>query len=389
VSLRLLMVAHNWMGEGTAVRALRLGQGLARRGHQVDLLATSQRPFGSQRYEDDGVRVFLAPHFRDTHRGGWGWLDLPWRAGFCLGHGYDLVHAFDHKPNVVLPAYIYRALKATPLVSDWADWWGKGGVNANARTLKAEIEEKAEERVRLLAGWVTAISPALAQRAQGLGLPADRVMLLPGGADTRGIQVQGQAAARKSLGLDPSLVYALYLGLGSTDLPLLLQGLALARAQEPRLRLLLLGPMPEQKMALAREAGVEQACIAPGRVPDADLSRWLAAADLGAIPLADNRMNQARWPNKVGEYLAAGLPVLSNPVGHVAEVLKDSGAGLLVPPSSEGFCDGLLALSKAGAGKAYRAKARQLAEGELSWDALAERCEGFYKRCMGPQAPQA
>lgn len=369
------------------MRALRLGQALARRGHRVDLLATSHQPFQSQHYAEGGVNVFLASHFRDTHRGGWGWLDLPWRAGFCLGHGYDLVHAFDHKPNVVLPAYLYKVVRHTPLVSDWADWWGKGGVNASAHTLKAEIEEKAEERVRLLAGWVTAISPLLAQRACGLGLPAEHVLLVPGGADTRGIQALPQAAARKGLGLDPGLRYALYLGLGATDLPLLLQGLALALKEEPDLRLLLLGPMPGQKMALAHEAGVEQACIAPGRVPDADLPRWLAAADLGAIPLADNRMNQARWPNKVGEYLAAGLPVLSNPVGYVAQVLRESGAGLLVPPSAEGFCQGLLQLTAPGAGEAYRSQARRLAEQELSWDALAERCEGFYQRCIAAEAP--
>jgi len=149
--MKILMVTHNWAGEGTYVRALKLGQALARRGHAVTLLGTSPRPFCSERRNEGGVRVVLAPHFRDTHRGGWGWLDLPWRAAWCLNKHYDLVHAFDHKPNVILPAWIFKGAKSTPLVSDWADWWGgPEGVNGKAHTLKAEIEERSEERVRHL-----------------------------------------------------------------------------------------------------------------------------------------------------------------------------------------------------------------------------------------------
>ena len=36
---------------------------------------------------------------------------------------YDLVHAFDTRPNVILPALFYKYLYRVPLVIDWADWW--------------------------------------------------------------------------------------------------------------------------------------------------------------------------------------------------------------------------------------------------------------------------
>ena len=354
--MKLLFITHNWFGEGTSVRALQFARALVKRGHAVTLLATNPRPFSSARFQDHGVKVVLAPHFRDRHRGGWGWLDLPWRSLWALGQNFELVYAFDHKPNVVLPAWVQKVLKGTPLVSDWADWWsGPKGVNAAATGLKAWVEARSETRVRHLAGWVTAISPRLGKRALDLGLPAERVMVLHSG----GRKPEGglnPRLARKRFAFKPSEVVGLYLGVGNADLPMVYKALASARRKNKKLKLLVVGPDEERKRAMA-------------------------AADFGMVPLASNLMNEARWPNKVGEYAVAGLPILSNPVGPLKRILKKEKAGILAGPSPEAMATAMLKLAgSASFRRSLSRAARAWARRDLDWDKLALRLETFFEQ---------
>jgi glycosyltransferase involved in cell wall biosynthesis len=382
--MRILMLAHNWAGEGTYVRAFQLARAMARLGHDTHVLATNPKPFSFTHSQQDGVQIHLAPHFRDTHRGGWGWLDLPSRLLWVLNQRFDMVHAFDHKPNVVLPAWWLAQVRHTPLVSDWADWWsGPEGINGQADTLKADMEALSEVRIRRLAGWVTAISPMLAQRALDLGIPKERILLLPGGGDPQAIKVQDKAAARQRLGLDPQSPLLLFMGLGNTDLPYLISGFKLFLQKNPKARLILLGPQEQIKRQMAQEQGIEAACMIPGRVPDAQLNDWLSAADGGAIPLPDKLQNQARWPNKVGEYWAAGLPVLCNPVGPLAQLIKEKGGGLLVENTPAAWAEGMQQICGTQEAQEWGKQGRMHVESFLSWDNLALQLLDFYKQRQG------
>ncbi len=46
-------------------------------------------------------------------------------------------------------------------------------------------------------------------------------------------------------------------------------------------------------------------------------SEVLSCADLFLLLQKDNNINKARWPNKVGDYLAAGRPILVNKMGEL------------------------------------------------------------------------
>src|SRR5690606_1468049 len=51
-------------------------------------------------------------------------------------------------------------------------------------------------------------------------------------------------------------------------------------------------------------------------------------------------------PNKFFDYISAGLPVLNNYPGWLADLLNDSGAGVAVPPDDVGaFADALIDLA--------------------------------------------
>lgn len=61
------------------------------------------------------------------------------------------------------------------------------------------------------------------------------------------------------------------------------------------------------------------------------LAEYRAAAVL-AVPLFDDLRSRARFPTKLGEYLASGRPVVTNCVGEIPRFLEDGGSAHATPP---------------------------------------------------------
>jgi len=66
----------------------------------------------------------------------------------------------------------------------------------------------------------------------------------------------------------------------------------------------------EELKALTRELGLEDACLFTGRVPDEDVERILATADVCVSPDPKNPLNDVSTMNKVLEYMACAKPVV-------------------------------------------------------------------------------
>jgi glycosyltransferase involved in cell wall biosynthesis len=81
------------------------------------------------------------------------------------------------------------------------------------------------------------------------------------------------------------------------------------------------------------------------RLPGVPVERWpwraataladLATFDIGLVPLADTPFEQAKFPFKLLQYLALGVPTLSARVGIAQQVLEDGLNGLLAGTSAE------------------------------------------------------
>ena len=65
-------------------------------------------------------------------------------------------------------------------------------------------------------------------------------------------------------------------------------------------------------------------------------------------------------PNKLFEYMAAGLPVITNTPGEVSAIVEESGAGVATAPT--GLADGMRAMLEMGA-----ADRRTFGEGGRAW----------------------
>ena len=65
----------------------------------------------------------------------------------------------------------------------------------------------------------------------------------------------------------------------------------------------------EELQALVRSLGLEGACLFTGRVPDAEVERVLATADVCVSPDPKNPLNDVSTMNKVLEYMACAKPI--------------------------------------------------------------------------------
>ena len=381
-SVRLLFLNHNVIGRGTYVRAFNLARELVEQGHEVTLVTTSEasrlHPLHS---EHQGVEVIAAPDlWWGPARTGWDPFNTIRRMQLLRGERFDLVHAFDSRPAVVLPALAKCGRADTPLVMDWADWWGRGGRIAErsgwiVRTFFGPVETWFEEAFRLRATGATVICSALADRLVALGYPRDRILHVPNGCAPPEA-LPDRASARAALGIASDEVVLLHVGvIMRADLALLLDAFGLARARVPSMRLVFVGATGRSPAELNADSVRHT-----GFITEDALHCWLAAADAGVLPMHDTIGHRGRWPSKLSDYMRAGLPTIVTTVGDVARLVQDHASGWTTAPDAESMAAALVHAATSPDAAARGLNARGLASGELSWRRMAQKLDSFYQR---------
>lgn len=384
--MRILYLNHNIAGRGTYFRCLHFARQVVRAGHAVDLVTASPAP-RLWWFEDqvDGVYVLHTPRIwaPGRHDGGYAPMDILARLLFVLRR-YDLIHAFDHRPNVSFPAAFARRIWRTPVVVDWADWWTRGGITTSRRRWGwiDAIEARLEEGQKRRADAVTVTSTALYERALAIGVPRERLVLLPSGADVDSIPVLDRAECRAELGLPTDTPLALLAGYSLWDLDHLLEAVQHAATIVPHMKLMVVGLEKEggtEQMISAR--GLEEHVLLVGSVPFVRLPVYLGAADVQVLPLRDTLANRARGPIKLGDYLASGRPVVTQRVGDGATLIEQHGAGVVAECDARSLGEALAGLLRDPERCVQMgANARRFAEQEGSWQQCVQPLLALYHR---------
>ena len=121
-----------------------------------------------------------------------------------------------------------------------------------------------------------------------------------------------------------------------------------------------------------------------GFVSDEMKYLYLSAADILALPMEDNPVEEARFPIRLGDYLCAGRPIVSNAVGEVKYYLEEYNAGLTSPPDSpRKFADNILkVLRNKKLADELSKNARKLAEGELSRESVIKKVDSLIQSLL-------
>lgn len=388
--VRILYLNHNLIGRGSYLRCLPFARQMVRRGHEVTLLTCADRPsWHWKEVNEAGVTVLMTPRLGGVghHDGGYAPVDILARLPWGM-RSWDLIHAFEHRPDVSFPALL-GYLRGIPLISDWSDWWTRGGITTPRRRWSWIDRCEAvllEEGMKRLSHSVIVVSQALWDRAREVGIPEERLVLIPSGCDHERIPVLDRSECRQRLGLPQDCPVVCFSGFAFWDFSFLLEAFSQVLRSFPRALLIVVGV--DKDGTLDELTG---RCLGPlrtqvrmlGRVDPNEISIPLGAADIHLLPLPDNPANRARWPIKFGDYLCSGRPLVVSRVGDTVNWLERAGAGLASGPTPESMAEAVCQLlSNPGEAHKMGRNARNLAQGELSWSHQADQMEALYRRCL-------
>jgi glycosyltransferase involved in cell wall biosynthesis len=144
--------------------------------------------------------------------------------------------------------------------------------------------------------------------------------------------------ARKDLGLEDRLVIVHLGALGGLyRTKEIADFLAAARKLHPGVFAMFLTQTdPQLIIPLLKERGFAENDLFVNKVPPAEIRRYLSASDIALSFVTASYATLSRSPTKIPEYLACGLPVISNKgVGDVDDLINEDKVGVLLDNFSE------------------------------------------------------
>ncbi|GAA2911179.1 glycosyltransferase WbuB [Actinoplanes cyaneus] len=381
------------------IRSYEQARRLVARGHTVDVITTDitpgDRELGWRVTHEDGVTVH--------------WFKIPYNnhmsyarrirafAEFMLLATIraarlkaDLVFATSTPLTVAVPGVLAARLRRVPFVFEVRDLWPEVPIemgvlrNPLARRLAGGLADFAYRN----AAEVVALSPGMAAGVTKRR-PGTAVTVVPNAADldlfhVDPAQVKRFRGEHRWLGDRPLLVYTGALG-PVNGVEYLVRAMDRIRDTDPGVQLLIVGHGREWESTgrLAADLGLLDRTVRMWeKVPKSELPVILGAATMSTSTVRPIRGLWDNSANKFFDALAAERPIAINYGGWQADLLTESGAGLVLDPHDADAAGDVLAarlrdedwLIKA------RAAAHRLAVEQFSRDMLFERFEAVLTR---------
>lgn len=278
-------------------------------------------------------------------------LSALWRGLFV--HDVDLVWCSSPPLPQACTAWALAWLKRAPFVFEVRDPWPEAAVQVGVlrNPLLIGLARAVEDFLYRRARRVVVNSPGYVPYMQRHGVPERKIALVPNGVNLglfSKAAVRAAPAFRVQYGLEGKFV-ALYTGAHglSNHLETVLEAAECLR-NEDHIRFVLVGDGKEKPrlVAQAERLGLTNVLFLPA-VPKEEVPAVLAAADCGLAVLKPIPLFATTYPNKVFDYMAAGLPVVLAIDGVIRELVERAGAGLTVPPADgRAMAEAVLALSR-------------------------------------------
>lgn len=178
------------------------------------------------------------------------------------------------------------------------------------------------------------ITRALRDEMVDRGVPEDRAVVVPNGVHSHLFRpVERDRELEAELGLRDRTVIGYVGGLVDYEgVDLLLEAVARLRTRrEDDFRVLVVGDGPyEQRVReVCVEAGLQDVVLLTGRVPHAEVSRYLSLVDVAPFPRKPLPVCEMISPIKPLESMAMGKAVLASDVAALAEMVQDGVTGRL------------------------------------------------------------
>jgi lipopolysaccharide/colanic/teichoic acid biosynthesis glycosyltransferase len=300
--------------------------------------------------------------------------------GVALTRQYDVLFATTTPLTAGIPGIFARWVRGKTFVFEVRDLWPElpkaMGVIKNPVVLwlMSALEWCSYHSSHRL----IALAPGIMEGIVRRGIPEGRIAMIPNGCDFEIFEGALEGWRPKGVGENDFLAiftgtHGVANGLGTVlDVAARLQ----ARGRDDiKFALVGDGRMKPALMDRAKSEGLSNV-VFHDPVDKHRLAELMKSADIGLQVLANvPAFYFGTSPNKFFDYIAAGLPVLNNYPGWLAASLKESYAGVAVPPDdADAFADALIDLADNRERlPAMSSSASQLAHERFDRDALGSR----------------
>jgi glycosyltransferase involved in cell wall biosynthesis len=393
----------------TGTRSYEMARALISRGHRVTMVCGSSaggatRLSGTPRRgiregDVDGIHVVEVCLPYSNHDGlakrSLTFIRFALRSvAIALRTKYDVLFATSTPLTAALPGIAMWLLKpGHPFVFEVRDLWPElpreMGIIKNPLVLAAMslLEWLAYNCANACIG----LSPGIVEGIRHRCSPRKAVAMIPNGcdlyafrpvprqrgiADKRGLRAAFMGAHGIANGLDAVLDAARVLkARNRSDIEILFIGD---------------GRLKPKLAARVRREGLDN-CRFLDPVPKTALTEMMADIDVGLMILANvPAFYYGTSPNKFFDYISAGLPVINNYPGWLADLIDEHQCGIAVPPENpHAFADALEALTDGpDLRESMAGRARFLAEHDFNRRVLATQFVDFLERAAGAEASE-
>jgi glycosyltransferase involved in cell wall biosynthesis len=297
----------------------------------------------------------------------------------ALREPYDIAFATTTPLTAGIPGIVARWFRRKPFVFEVRDLWPElpreMGVIKNPLVLAGlSALEWASYRS---AHRCIALSPGIAKGIQRRGVSPQKITLVPNGCDIDIFSNEAVTPFRPD-GVKPDdrmMVFTGTHGLANGLDNILDVAAELLCAKADWIKIVLVGG-GKLKPALMERAAKEELenVIFLDPMPKDELACLMRGADLGIQSLANiPAFYYGTSPNKFFDYIAAGLPVVNNYPGWVADLLTQNKCGIVVKPeNAKAFARAVMEVDKGTLSK-MGINASELAKREFDRDKLSAR----------------
>ncbi|MCH7392160.1 glycosyltransferase family 4 protein [Acinetobacter dispersus] len=344
------------------IRSYAMAQSLIRNGHQVTMVCGSfgagqtglTQPFnkGMRRGMVDGIDIieFELPYSNALSflKRILIFLSFALKSiKVALTEQYDVVFATTTPLTAGIPGIFAKWFRRKPFVFEVRDLWPElpkaMGVIKNPIVLwmMSVLEWTSYHSADRLVG----LSPGIVDGIIKRGIAPEKVASIPNGCDLDIFASEHQAWRPE--GVQPTDLMAIFTGthgLANGLNAVLDAAVELKKRQRTDIKLVLVGDGMQKKALLERAAELQlDNVIFHDPVNKAKLAGLMASADIGLQILANvPAFYYGTSPNKFFDYISAGLPVLNNYPGWLAELITKEQCGFAVPPENpQAFADAL------------------------------------------------
>lgn len=334
--------------EAGGVRSYWIAKHLAQKGHEVHIITSDRR---------------FPPRFkgwRTTHLDGFWvhWLPVPYSNHMSFQRRIraflhfsvaaalkarkipaDVVFATSTPLTIALPAIYVARQQHIPMVFEVRDLWPEvpvayGAIRGPLVPLAYWLERFAYRH----SSSVIALSPDMKAGVERTGYPSSKIAVIPNMADIETFRIsaeKGQTFRKKFPWLQerPLVVYIGTIGhVNGVDYLVRLAAKVWNLAPEVRFLVVGDGARREDVRTLAQHLDVwKRNFFMLPPIPKQDIPMVLSAADVATSLFINLKALWANSANKFFDALASGTPIAINYLGWQADLLRRSGAGIVLP----------------------------------------------------------